>query len=142
MAGLGPRRRSGGADKATRLRRPLGSKVAFISSSAGAKSLNKYFPGVEERLSSPPEVLETPLGRAGSRSQRESGVWQQLEEGWAGLPAGRCPPSWPAKEGPVPRAPQAWEAAAGSAQHAAVCRALALGLSAHKLESSGMLQKT
>lgn len=35
-------------------RSPLDSKVAFISSSTGAKSLNKYFPGVEERLSSQP----------------------------------------------------------------------------------------
>jgi hypothetical protein len=34
--------------------RPLDSKVAFISSSASAKSLNKYFPGVEEQLSSQP----------------------------------------------------------------------------------------
>lgn len=66
-----PRGQPGGADKATSLRRPIGSKVAFISSPVGAKSLNKYFPGVEEQLSSPPEVLETPLGWAGSGRLQE-----------------------------------------------------------------------
>lgn len=90
----------------------LGSKVAFISSSAGAKALNKYFPGVEEPLSSPPEVLETPLGPAGSRNQRKSRVCLQLgEEGSAELPPGQYPPSWQAEKGPAPLAYQAWEAA-------------------------------
>ena len=62
IPGPGPRRRAPGPAEAIwkgrqsnpQQRRPFNSKVAFISSSAGAKSLNKYFPGVEERLSSQP----------------------------------------------------------------------------------------
>ena len=62
IPGPGPRRRAPGPAEAIwrgrqsnpQQRRPFNSKVAFISSSAGAKSLNKYFPGVEEWLSSQP----------------------------------------------------------------------------------------